>query len=599
MNSAVNINKFNVNGLLKTSTIEELITLFQNINSKVDQALEILCAGFSNLHSVMHKTYDNFNLISRLLSKLPDAEESQNKIYSININKSITRLNNYLSAFEKNIDFNKQAIEQLDSKFEKISNQAVQLSANVMEIKNKYEHDVSLFNKKTITDNTIVEIIKEIIVISAHLFENLKKTQRYIRNSIIAIGSFKKNYFENTYKIIENFNRTVTLINYRHAQFLPLKQSLLHIQDTIKESSSAVIVNLQFQDIIKQKMQHIKTNHTDLIHQLSCLSGKSDEPAVKLAKAKLFLKIGEIANLQTAQIIYTKTEYKNARRNIIMELNKIIEQFFEAYLQVKNSVIYSEHSDNIDCEQNIRRQAQLINEIDIMHSMYQLQTESIIQYVTNFSDIFLKDSNKILSLLKALNENQTIYKELCEINRLEPLINKLTEIITQSQKYLNDITIIIKSLQNSYLSNYIKPGKEHQHKNEVRELSRFFRELIFSNNKIINFNISEAEISNLVLDANVLNLSEHADITFDKEISSIIKYLSEIRNKMNIAGKSLNSVKLKNETAEHIKKRYTTKSERMVHEYYLKNNLDENNDNFFYEKINSFKNDDQDLTELF
>ena len=87
------------------------------------------------------------------------------------------------------------------------------------------------------------------------------------------------------------------------------------LKQKIENSSKSIeniITHLQYQDIIKQKIDHIRKSHLQIIDDLQESdqtvehSGKDQDSSGKLKK------IGDIAGLQTSQLMLVNKEYQQA-----------------------------------------------------------------------------------------------------------------------------------------------------------------------------------------------------------------------------------------------------------------------------------------------
>lgn len=80
--------------------------------------------------------------------------------------------------------------------------------------------------------------------------------------------------------------------------------------DSCSKSIGGIITNLQYQDIIRQKMEHIQNAHQDLMRELEAMKGKEQKDQAYWVR--LLVQIRDISALQSAQLVATNREYQAA-----------------------------------------------------------------------------------------------------------------------------------------------------------------------------------------------------------------------------------------------------------------------------------------------
>lgn len=78
----------------------------------------------------------------------------------------------------------------------------------------------------------------------------------------------------------------------------------------------SVVTNMQYQDIIRQKMEHIQLTHKSIINDLDTSAGSASDSWKEYMK-----QIPEIAEIQAAQLMYSNREYQNAIESIAQKLS--------------------------------------------------------------------------------------------------------------------------------------------------------------------------------------------------------------------------------------------------------------------------------------
>lgn len=91
--------------------------------------------------------------------------------------------------------------------------------------------------------------------------------------------------------------------------------------DSSSKSIAGIITNLQYQDIIRQKMEHIQTAHQRLMEGLSQMSG--DAAADEQYYVRMLVQVRDISALQSAQLVATNREYQGAIETIARHFREI------------------------------------------------------------------------------------------------------------------------------------------------------------------------------------------------------------------------------------------------------------------------------------
>ena len=91
--------------------------------------------------------------------------------------------------------------------------------------------------------------------------------------------------------------------------------------DSCSKSIAGIITNLQYQDIIRQKMEHIQSAHQDLMNELEQLRSRQETDSEYWIK--MLVQIRDISALQSAQLVATNREYQAAIETIAKHFRDI------------------------------------------------------------------------------------------------------------------------------------------------------------------------------------------------------------------------------------------------------------------------------------
>ena len=186
------------------------------------------------------------------------------------------------------------------------------LLSNYQDIEGKNNEAVLIWEKFTryvkslipaLEDN--LEIIKEqlYITISKSKF-NLKKSRSNIRN------------------LMTEMDYCIRIVNQKNSESAESLPFLSQKTENSSRSINNIITNLQYHDIIRQKIEHIQKAHSQIITNLD--KGKaSGEVGEKEDQEKDYHQLGSIAELQAAQLILVNKEYQIAIEDIINSFQQI------------------------------------------------------------------------------------------------------------------------------------------------------------------------------------------------------------------------------------------------------------------------------------
>jgi hypothetical protein len=324
------------------------------------------------------------------------------------------------------------------------------------------------------------------------------------------------------------------------------------------DSIAKIITNLQYHDIIRQKIEHIQHTQNDLIKGLVDLESKNGLNKERLFQ--LYIQIKDIAGLQAAQLLYANKEYQVAIEEIsnkfsilgeentrILFMCRLIagttEREGATYLhELKKKLgTFMEYSPEDDPEK--------INLDETLKEFYSktidisVKLNKTAEQVSSFINLFITSSNnhketntasKIVKLCKETDGvNNRLKEKLVEFNKDSPKISSFKFENTDRWTILgNEIKNIIR---------------------EVEEKNLNVVELIEKNEKFADE--IKLEIKN------ALEKIKYYDF-FQKTAEQIIDELNNINIKMqdNFSGHK------KEENLERLKKKYTMASEHEIHE---------------------------------
>jgi hypothetical protein len=317
-------NKLIIDKLLNTYSIDAIINSLYTIDEKIITIIKFSSEDFVHFNSVFRRYHEEISISEANFRRLyASFDEKLSHRFAAEISNSIQVLYEGLLRFESLIEFNRKIHEQILQKLEQIFiplnnfyqdlNTLKLLSANL-------KLDPAIHGRH---GEKISSHIEDIFRIFPNFLESLNRLKKFIHNSNTVVVSLRKNYLDNIYQIFtfcQDITDTIIQKEQQAKEFKPILEKIL-VQ--AKEVSSVIITHLQFQDIVQQKIEHIKRIQNEAKNRLSVLVSRAGQVDYELTKAKLFLWIKEIALLQSVQLVNVNREYQKAVEVITAEFTHL------------------------------------------------------------------------------------------------------------------------------------------------------------------------------------------------------------------------------------------------------------------------------------
>ena len=313
-----------------TYSFEKVIAIFSDIDEKIVSLHNCSSEDFLGLNRQFKEFYaesktisDNAQTVLDLITRDKTLEALRNlQLLKEQLKSQISKVELFLSNTGNIIYSAISGIERILFALRNLRQNLVTVKYLITSIKfeasceSKHyggeEADISgLFSN---TENIIKEIHKYenvLVEIKQTLIDNQEKvTVLYEENCFALDKSFKK--------ITNKINKLVDL----RQSALKAIPRLRKLTEESRQNVSQIITNLQYHDIIKQKIDHIQGTHRNIVEELDSLRDNAEGKLMKHDHAKFFLRIRDIAGLQAAQLIHANKSYQNAIREITTSLRE-------------------------------------------------------------------------------------------------------------------------------------------------------------------------------------------------------------------------------------------------------------------------------------
>jgi len=571
-----------INEFLQKLPKSEIIDILNSIDNKI-----------SSLHNTSSKDFLLFNnLLKENYSKIKEITEANNRIGTffrkdlvsfIDSSKNSNSLQSkYLNNNNQNITFIINKLSLLYSSFDLIVVPFNNYKQNLITLKyilaNINLHlTYDMLNKDEQKSN-VERINNAILNVAKNNDQASQKSKVLVRKLL----SLKKNacilISKNNTEVSENIKKLeVELNKLDKEEYWPDKiihRMKKHTQNCFANMDE-IVTNIQYHDIIRQKMEHIQTSQKELVSDLSGLNNNSNEIEDQL---KVVVSIPEITEIQVAQLLYTNKDYQISIEKITNRLIEVGRELKDLNSYYINLSARSEDFHNLflkDLQTTQRSFSEYDSNLKNNWDQTSVGINEIVEQYTNLKSIFNKtfSEEKTISteirafekLIKANNKN--LSSEL--ITRLIGLISNLKLNSNSLKNSLNNITTQINSLNS--LSNSIsnEKGQIEIPDTLIKDMSNEVKNITDTS---ISYSKTSLTIANDITEA--LN-----GIEYYKYFENTVE---EIVTKLNVINKKINYRKLKQDINEdsnvfkRIEKLYTMKSERDIHNKLIKSNLSAN-----------------------
>ncbi|NJM15635.1 MAG: hypothetical protein HC896_09920 [Bacteroidales bacterium] len=303
--------------------IHEVATLFGEIEGQILALHKCSSDDFLSLNSDFKNSYNTQKDLYQKAnkgSKIAESFISNSNLQKVNeLSKRYERL---LSEFEdlynassllvKQLFLNKQILFVPFKNFKQNLKTLKFLHVNY-KLENTTKHKDKIHNQ---------EIIEEILKITERLTHDLEEKDESINKELLKLQ-----------QLIDKFDKQ-ELITILENNALPnlhkiLEKAIFHtstnksIIDQNREENiqhtSEIVTKLQYQDIIRQKIEHIQDAHKSPIEELLKLESSQHLDN----NTELYERIRDISILQAAQLIHANTEYQEAIASISEKFRQI------------------------------------------------------------------------------------------------------------------------------------------------------------------------------------------------------------------------------------------------------------------------------------
>jgi hypothetical protein len=589
MNENLSNDKNQFSALLSAYSIQEITSIFDEIDEKIIALHSCSSDDFLTLNAYFKKYFADSKTISNNAAELFNLitnKDSQKRFFE-NLKTFHDTLYAVQASYEKTINNVIHSIQLIIQEMDQMFVTANNLKQDLMTLKllvANLKLDVIISNapvgkiaRKTNDFNELIIQTKSFFV---EFYKHSAQFKELIKSYNEQLIQHRDRNVMHINEIISEINHSTRLYEQKNSEAVQLVPKLSENTQNTSNSIAKIITNLQYQDIIRQKIDHIQQTHRDILRELSEIQESENEDINVKNRVKCFIQIRDIAGLQAAQLIHANKEYQKA-----------IEIISGKFLEVGNDMM------NISdlCHQ-------IAGNSNGSNGSHFDEIREKLEKTEYFSETFLKSLNFVSEKTNfystQLNDLIGNYEELADFigtidkSITKSLDNQTTQEVAQLEKTTEQIRNILaelRSINGLYYAQFKKikvlcPCSVHGEDNPIEPIKNKLQVFNTQCEQLIGILLETNErIFKILSDNQMISKNLSVDIKtsleqikyydyFDKVIEEIILKLNEINMKLQNVDETSDEARKKH--LEYLKSRYTMESEHIIHEHITKNDID-------------------------
>lgn len=596
--------------LFNDISIKEISSIFTNIDEQIIDLHKCSSDDFLGLSTDFKKFYnhskgisDNANEIFRLLSE----ESNRNLFVDLQIlYKDLTKIQ---SQSHQNLRSTNISIRHIKSSLEQLFIPIKNLKQNLSTLKfliaslnlsdfRHTPHDNANWDEGIKGNSAFLDEYSENCLHSEKLIFALESDISKILSGLEFFCQSNTNAFEN---LLNNVHYATIFFAEKHQEVkLQIPELTLKTENNAKNISD-IITNLQYQDIIRQKIEHIQKAHNKILPELQELYKKDCTDSEK--ESQLFQKVKDIAGLQAAILVSANKEYQLAIEKItkkFLEIGDDMVGITSICARLNNTQESVEDSHLVGILERLNNSEQILSDFIERNNQYHEQikfislplastTISLTQLIETSNKYSSSTRNIISAILDVSKHDTTIASNLeriIEVNKdIHLFESAIQSILSDISKQETEFVTCIKQLDETVVNNEIVKKAV----NSINSILVQVEDKGNSINKLLDVIISRSSSTVSEIKESIKRI-RYYDL-FEKSITSIIADLNHIHIKL--SGVEYDESQ-RNENLSSMKKLYTMDEEHQIHNRIVSNNaLDSSVD------VNPDESKNSDEVELF
>ncbi|MDA3892019.1 MAG: hypothetical protein PF517_10195 [Salinivirgaceae bacterium] len=561
-----------INEFLDNFPREKIVATLSSIDDKIGSLHTISSKDFLYFNKLLKQYYSNIKEISSannaiavfFNTDLPTIhqeikEKNASQIQLLNdTDSNILKIQHYLTCIYSSFDLLVVPVNNFKQNLTTLKYilANLKLHLNYIDLKNAEELQKSISK----IENGVEDIHNQLNNINLQSDSVLEQIIDLKNNSCLNENLNNTELKEELKKILNNYKRM------SFGEYLPenLSNSLNNHTQKSFAYLGEVITNIQYHDIIRQKMEHIQSSQNELIKEINDIDLNKPSQDDQL---NIIVKIPEITDIQVAQLLYTNKDYQTS-------IEKITNQLIEVGHEMKSmdKLYNSIHKNSQSFEDTFVNQ--IVVAQDVFEKHYQLlgtnweESDTKIKNLDTDYNTLKINFNKLFQSEKTLRAEVRQFEKLIDANDKSfgiELMRRLSHLFSDIQINSNSLKTHLNNITQNldFLLNIIKCFKPDIQNHYIENSS--IEDLTEKSQEIKQKTKEYAKLSTHISDEITQSIKKIEYYTYFKEtVEGIVSLLNTINQIVNYD--SLKHILGDNkEYLNRIKDLYTMKSERDVH----------------------------------
>lgn len=592
--------------------------------SSSDLSVKTIISAFSevdnricSLHQCSNEDFISFNKrLKNYHLKVKEISENADTILTIidseQISNAFTQLNFYhyqiriyIEDFEKQINMTISGLElllrQINSLFLPLKNYKQNLlTFKYLVVNLKLNFAYMIHAQDEILSNELAALDNQALKMNGiypEIEKGLESIKEFIYNLLARFKHLRDQNAMSTSMILYQTDYSLNFLNAKHADIVSQIMALRQKMTDCSECVNRIITNLQFHDIVRQKIDHIQHIQKRLLDEVAHASADTD----RSIEQAIAVQIKDMAELQVAQLTHTNKKYQTAIEVIIRQFMDITENM--SYVQATgrhfSGESVQEQTPFSDVEKELLEGSQTLRDMVGSIEMYYKEAPGISDSIQGINQLFeglFTINNHFEDVVAQIISKFNKYSELEEGKKILRHLRDaggFTKHISTLKDIVNQITTSSSQLQSFIPSQHTDADINNKLTTISQQSGQLITNLLSANKNILsimeNNSNNSTDIINDIRDA--INQVKYYDF-FDKTIEEIISLLNEVYFWVATSMQP----QTEEEKAKHLMElheQYTMESERLIHKSIVESN------DISFENIDKAETEDDGEVEFF
>ncbi len=558
------------------TSIEFVCSEIKGLNDTCESEFLDLGHTLSSLHDQLEAIKSDNNSILTLVTgeKLHDATDA--------LHEMVDQVKNYTMESETEWQSNLGYLKELSESILTIIKPLEQFGKTVITLKligsysrieNAGIHNHSDFNDLSERVRQLAETIdSKVESIRVDLMDLKSRIDEAVKKILIVL----KTHHMRADRVLQHMQQLFLALEGKQKNFVEGSQVFIRSSEEVRNDISAIVSSLQFQDIIRQKLEHVYQTLEELEWGDSNYAG-DDETTLTL-----FRKNGGIIGLQVLQIKKAREEMLTAMKSFRASIGDVRKNAEKMCTTIRH-LCYNSGDEQSTILDNVKDKIDEIFEMVEMNRKLNNEVDTILNLISNHIKnmlVYAKDVVQIGLEIKLIALNGKVQATQLGVQgrTLSVLADHTQQVSEQSNKQIESIKTGLKKL--STLTNHFQNRDSCQtghldEKMSPETIKKGLQDILHNVSTIQNAMMEKLDSSmktgmQITGQIDLRSASIKIDRSYDSVLNTTRNHLSRIfADTVSLTG---TCEEASDETVQNLTKRYTMESQREVHADFIVKN---------------------------